>query len=242
MVSRRCSSPPSSSSTRPIAQSTRARLRRRAAGLHAAPDPGPHRRRDDRLRRRRVRRRSSPRSPGPAELRLGGSGAGRDPSDGTYRWRESTRRAHDHLRIPLSRRWHLAATVIGAAIVLAVATFVFAEPAEPIRYRSVLPTAVETDAVEPPVVTSIDVEVDPALRARGAGPSRWRRARAGRGRGTRRCARRCPARQARGSTSGSAASWIGSRSRRRAPTTRRPQQSFGSDAIRSDRDAAGRQG
>ena len=54
-----------SSSTPPSAQSHVARLPDRGRGVHAAPDPGPHRRRDAGATPTRPSTRSSPRSPPP---------------------------------------------------------------------------------------------------------------------------------------------------------------------------------
>ncbi len=101
-------------------------------------------------------------------MRLGASRAGRDPSDSTYHWWESTRGEQDHLEVPPSRRWHVAGTVIGAVVVLVLVTFVFAETDDqPIEYRDVLPTAIVTDADRRPTITSVDVQVDPAEPSEG---------------------------------------------------------------------------
>ena len=98
-------------------------------------------------------------------MRLGRSGAGRDPTDTSYHWWESTRAEQDHHDLPVPYRWRVAGTIIGVIVVTFVVTIVLAvDDSEPIEYRAIVPTAIDTDEIE---VEAANPEVG-RVRVRGA--------------------------------------------------------------------------
>ncbi len=108
-------------------------------------------------------------------MRLGRSGAGRDPTDTSYHWWESTRAEQDHHDLPVPYRWRVAGTIIGVIVVTFVVTIVLAvDDSEPIEYRAIVPTAIDTDPDADPSITTVEIEVEAAnpeagrVRVRGA--------------------------------------------------------------------------